>query len=83
MSGILDKTIIIWNLENGEIIRILKGHSGWVTFVVISHDGQTIVSVKRAYRNLARQYHPDLNQSKSAKTNMQTIVEAYKNFRRK
>lgn len=39
--------------------------------------------VKRAYRNLARQYHPDLNPSKTAKINMQAIVEAYKNFRRK
>ena len=39
--------------------------------------------VKRAYRNLARQYHPDLNPSPTAKVNMQKIVSAYKQYRRK
>jgi molecular chaperone DnaJ len=33
--------------------------------------------IKRAYRDLARQYHPDLNQSQRATEKMQEINAAY------
>lgn len=36
--------------------------------------------VKRAYRQLARQHHPDLNPSANAKANIQAIIEAYQKF---
>mgnify|MGYP006274546223 CR=1 FL=1 len=39
-------------------------------------------TVKRSYRKLARQYHPDINNSDTAKANMQAIVAAYQKFRR-
>jgi serine/threonine protein kinase len=44
VSGSNDKTINIWNLANGKLIRTLTGHSGWVRSVAISADGQTLVS---------------------------------------
>ena len=39
ISGSKDKTIKVWNLENGEEIRTLSGHSEWVNSVSISNDG--------------------------------------------
>jgi WD40 repeat protein len=39
--------------------------------------------VKRAYLRLARQYHPDINSSASAKAMMQAINRAYKEYRHK
>jgi curved DNA-binding protein CbpA len=33
--------------------------------------------VRRAYRDLARQYHPDLNPSPDATAKMQAINQAY------
>lgn len=38
--------------------------------------------VKRAYRNLARQYHPDVNQSEHAQAIMQIVNKAYASFER-
>ena len=32
-SGSYDKTIKLWDVNTGEEIRTLKGHSGWVTSV--------------------------------------------------
>ncbi|NES98661.1 MAG: DnaJ domain-containing protein, partial [Desertifilum sp. SIO1I2] len=36
--------------------------------------------VKAAYRRLAKQYHPDFNQSEQAKAKMQEINQAYQAF---
>ncbi|MCL1475093.1 WD40 repeat domain-containing protein, partial [Argonema antarcticum] len=44
VSGSNDKTINIWNLATGNLIRTLSGHSGYVYSVAISPDGQTLVS---------------------------------------
>ena len=39
--------------------------------------------VKRAYLRLARQYHPDVNASASAKATMQAVNAAYQEFQQK
>ncbi|MEG4914207.1 Ig-like domain-containing protein [Microcoleus sp. B7-D4] len=38
------KKIWVWNLQTGEIIRSIEGHSHWVLSVAISPDGNTLVS---------------------------------------
>ena len=43
-SGSGDKTIKIWNLATGELIRTLSGHSDWVSSVAINPDGRTLAS---------------------------------------
>ena len=43
VSSSADNTIKLWNL-NGELIRVLEGHTNWVRSLVISPDGQTLVS---------------------------------------
>ncbi|MCA2659044.1 MAG: WD40 repeat domain-containing protein [Microcystis sp. M049S2] len=44
MSGSVDKTIKLWNVETGKEIRTLKGHDDLVTSVNFSPDGKTLVS---------------------------------------
>jgi len=39
--------------------------------------GATIDEVKRAYRRLARKYHPDVNKSPEAREKFREITEAY------
>ena len=39
-----DRTIKIWNLENGLQIKELKGHSDYINSVAFSPDGKTLVS---------------------------------------
>lgn len=43
-SGSNDKTIKIWNLVSGKLLRTLEGHLGSVTSVAMSADGQTLAS---------------------------------------
>jgi WD40 repeat protein len=38
------KKIWVWNLQTGEIIHSIEGHSHWVLSVAISSDGNTLVS---------------------------------------
>lgn len=40
----LDQTIKVWNLTTGELLENLTGHSGGVTCVTFSSDGQTLAS---------------------------------------
>jgi WD40 repeat protein len=45
VSGSIDKTIKVWNLHTGELIRTLKGvHLRFVILVAISPDGHMIMS---------------------------------------
>jgi WD40 repeat protein len=44
ISGASDKTCILWNLENGKPIRILKGHYMGVSSVAITPDGKRAIS---------------------------------------
>jgi WD40 repeat protein len=43
-SGSEDRTVKVWNGENGQEILSLKGHSGLVETVALSADGKRIVS---------------------------------------
>jgi WD40 repeat protein len=44
VSGSRDKTIKIWDLETGELIRTLKGHQDGVDAIALSADGEIIAS---------------------------------------
>ena len=43
-SGSSDKTIKVWNLKTGDLLRTLTGHKSSVYCVAISADGQTLAS---------------------------------------
>ncbi|MDE0010984.1 MAG: WD40 repeat domain-containing protein [Candidatus Poribacteria bacterium] len=43
-SGSSDGTIQLWNANNGELIRTLKGHKEMVRTLAFSSDGKTLVS---------------------------------------
>lgn len=43
-GGDHDKQIKLWNLNTGELLQSLGGHSRGVTSVVFSPDGQTLIS---------------------------------------
>ena len=44
VSGSEDKTIKVWNLSTGQLLRTLSGHSDTVRSVALSPDGQTLAS---------------------------------------
>jgi WD40 repeat protein len=35
LSGSNDKTVILWDLEKGEVAKRLEGHTGWVTCALL------------------------------------------------
>lgn len=39
-----DSMVRLWNARTGELIREFRGHSGWVSTVMFSHDGTLLVS---------------------------------------
>jgi WD40 repeat protein len=43
-SGSLDQTIKLWDLATGKLLETITQHSGGVTWVTFSKDGQTLVS---------------------------------------
>jgi WD40 repeat protein len=43
-SGSYDYTVRIWNVESGECVRTLEGHSGEVSSVSFSPDGTRVAS---------------------------------------
>jgi WD40 repeat protein len=44
LSGSLDNTLKLWNLETGQEINTLSGHRGWVMSVAVSNDGKQALS---------------------------------------
>jgi WD40 repeat protein len=43
-TGSDDKTLRIWDLETGVVLKKMEGHSSRVTVLVVSRDGQMIAS---------------------------------------
>ena len=43
-SGSDDKTAKLWNVNTGECVRTLEGHSDWVRSVSFSPDGTRVAS---------------------------------------
>ncbi len=46
ISGSLDNTIKIWNLQTGQLKRTLTGHTGVVDYLSVTPDGKYIVSAE-------------------------------------
>ncbi len=44
ISGSLDKTIRVWNLENGTELQTIKGHYAPISSVCVTPDGKKVVS---------------------------------------
>lgn len=42
-----DRTICLWKLKTGKVIRRFKGHDHWVTGLAVTEDGRYIVSASR------------------------------------
>jgi WD40 repeat protein len=47
VSAGLDKTMLVWDLENGQCLRTLEGHSDWVMSVRVTPDGRRAVSASQ------------------------------------
>jgi WD40 repeat protein len=43
-SGSLDKTIRVWNVEQGTCMKILEGHTGNIRSLIVLGDGKTLCS---------------------------------------
>ena len=44
VSGSIDKTVRLWSVESGELMRTMEGHTDQVNSVAFSPDGQSVVS---------------------------------------
>jgi DnaJ-domain-containing protein 1 len=83
VSGGSKNTVKIWQQTLGRIPSSEKTELSGEWWEVLGVSQTTKPDdVKLAYRQLARQYHPDINISATAKSNMQTIIKAYREFRR-
>ncbi len=65
------------NFNESVLNPILSGE--WWEILGV-HPGNHRSDIKEAYLQLARQYHPDVNNSATAKASMQAINQAYKEF---
>ena len=43
-SGSSDQMIRLWNVNTGQLLRVLEGHTSAVGFIAISHNGQLLAS---------------------------------------
>ena len=44
VSGSDDQTLRVWDVESGQCLRTLKGHTDWVSAVSLTPDGHRAVS---------------------------------------
>ena len=44
VSGSGDKTVRVWDVETGECLKVMEGHTNWVFSVAVSGDGKRVVS---------------------------------------
>ena len=44
ISGSIDKTLKVWDLETGELVRVLEGHTDYVMSVTVTPDGRFAIS---------------------------------------
>ncbi|MGA9378676.1 MAG: DnaJ domain-containing protein [Phormidium sp.] len=84
VSGSKYKEIQIWqrSFTHRETTSEILLSGEWWEVLGLAKNAQP-EEVKIAYRRLARKYHPDINNSVTAKANMQAIATAYQNFRSK
>lgn len=82
VSGGKGGTIKIWRqmLGSDQLIPGSMLSEEWWEVLGVDK-AASLKDVKGAYLRLARQYHPDINSSASAKAMMQAINGAYKKFR--
>ena len=45
-----DRTLRLWDLESGQTLRTLEGHTGWVSAVAVTPDGRRAVSASGTKR---------------------------------
>jgi WD40 repeat protein len=43
-SGNDDQTVKLWDVQTGQCLKVLEGHTGWVWSISFSPDGQTLAS---------------------------------------
>ncbi|HEY9297117.1 MAG TPA: DnaJ domain-containing protein, partial [Phormidium sp.] len=82
VSGSKDRVIQIWQKsfnQSETTLETLLSTEWWEVLRVPKN--ARAEDVKIAYHRLAKKYHPDINNSATAKAKMQAIVTAYKNFR--
>jgi WD domain, G-beta repeat len=58
VSGCADKTVKVWNLEKGKVIRTISGHSGEISSVAVSPDGNFLaVGISDTPRSNVKVWH--------------------------
>ena len=84
ISGTEEGKVKVWcQILGGDESTLDTSYSGkWWEVLGVEIDANPH-TVKVAYRELARQYHPDINSSASAIAKMQTINKAYETFLKK
>jgi DnaJ-class molecular chaperone len=70
------------DFEHSELTREAQRDPMLVYYETLGlHRQATYAMVKRAYRHLARKYHPDVNQTSEATQRMQQINDAYERIK--
>ncbi|MBF2066985.1 MAG: WD40 repeat domain-containing protein [Calothrix sp. C42_A2020_038] len=58
VSGCADKTVKVWNLHTGKVIRTITGHSGEISSVAVSPDGNFLaVGISDTPRSNVKVWH--------------------------